>query len=487
MEELDIYENADFVQPTQIFSSDSLPANTEVYDYTSATDGTVYGYGKRTDNSNEVRIVKVANGGADNPGSFSIEFTSGDTTDVAYSVSPIQFFQTDESNTKYLYYVTNNSGTVKLKRYDITAGSESEQDSSSTNMTLSNLDGSFDRISMKVIFGDLYITNGQQISKVDDDGVFTEDAFTLPNEWEAVDIVPVSDVALILARYTDRQVNFCKGFWWDLSRTTQFDDSFEIPMGGPQWLFNDRENIRICCAQNGEMRLYQLSGAFPGAVPQQVPNILLKNVEEDKSTQAVSPSKTVTRSDGILMFGLNKTDKTGVYAIGQMDANKPEALSLAKRFSTTDYSNHSPTSVHVVGPNFYASFDDNGTQKSVRCETNNSPDRSSNAVYESVLIDDGDSTVDKTITDGFITTKPLPVSTDVDMYIKTDYGSYSEKFRPSGSSFDTQNGVLGWFDIGEVDKKVFQVKIEFTSNGTDAPKLTAVGFVLSVDERPAFK
>ena len=69
IEELDIFTNGDFIQAEQIVSADSMPASTEVYAYTSGTDGTVYGYGKET-SGNKIRLVSMASGGADNPGSF---------------------------------------------------------------------------------------------------------------------------------------------------------------------------------------------------------------------------------------------------------------------------------------------------------------------------------------------------------------------------------------------------------------------------------
>src|SRR5690606_26903468 len=142
---------------------------------------------------------------------------------------------------------------------------------------------------------------------------------------------------------------------------TQVDDSFDLSTGSPQWIFNDKENVRILCAHNGSARLYQLSGAYPGAVPTQLPGIIIRNVATDTSTQPVSTSKMVSTKDNILYFGLNKTDKTGVYALGQLDADKPVALTLSKRFHTSDYAKHTAIALYIQGPNFYGAFDDNGT------------------------------------------------------------------------------------------------------------------------------
>lgn len=480
IEELDIFSNGDYFQAEQIVSADSMPANTEIYAYTSGTDGTAYGYGKET-GANKIRLVSVASGGADNPGSFTTLFTSADADDLAYVISPIVFFKTDEGNTDYLYYVSNNSGTVKLWRYDITGTSEEEVG------TLTGLDGSFDRISMKVMFGELMITNGQLIAKVDKEGTFTNDAFTLPNEWEAVDIIPVSDVGLILGRYTDRTVNFSKGFWWDLTAETQVDDSFNIPMGGPQWIVNHKETIKFMCAHNGIARLYQLSGAFPGSIPIELPGIRLDNIGVETATQPISSSKMISTKENILYFGLFKTDKTGIYAIGQLDNNKPNALILSKRFNTTDYSNHTPYALYILGPNYYAAYDDNGTATNVRCESNNSPNRSATGIYQSIWIDDKDPNSDKACGGLYITSYPLPATTDIDVKMASDYGSLTAITRPDGTSFTGTNEVLGYFLPKLANKKVFSVELTLISATSNSPKVTSIGLKLAIQDVPATK
>jgi hypothetical protein len=480
IEEIDIFTNADFIQAEQIFSSDSLPASTEAYAYTSGSDGTAYAYGKET-SGNKVRLLSVASGGSTDPGAWSTLFTSADTTNLAYAVSPIQYHKTTEANSNYLYYCTKTSGTtVVLKRYDITGATEA------TVGTLTQLSGSYDRISMKVMFGELYITNGKYITKVDEDGVFTEDAFTLPIDWIAVDITPVSDVAIILSRYIDRTVNFSKGYWWDLTASVQVDDSFDIPSGGPQWVQNHKETIKLLCAINGTARMFQLSGAFPGAIPLELPGLVFENVATEGATQPISAPKTVATKDKILYYGLYKTDKTGVYAVGQIDSDKPVATLLSKRYNTTDYSLHAPTALMIQGPNFYAAYSDNGTATTMRCESQNSPSRSTQGIYESIWIDDDDPISDKQLTDVFVSVKPTPASTDVDVSLASDYSSYTEIFRADGTSLNTTNAVLGQFKSKLASqKKVFKVKLKLVSTTSTSPKVTSIGLKMFVQEEPA--
>lgn len=486
VEELDIFTNENFIQPTQIFTADTLPASTEVYAYDADISDNVWLYGKETA-ANKVRLLQVTTGGADDPGAVSTVFTSADTTDIAYSVSPIKYHRQTNGNKNFLYYVTNASGTVKLKSYDIVAGTESETDVAGTAMTLDGLDGSYDRISMRRIFGELMITNGQYIARVDRDGVFTAHAFELPTGWDAVDICGVADSAIIVARDVNRLANVSMGYWWDLVSSTQFDDSFVIPMGGPQWIENFRERILICNAINGKLRFFLLPQAAPGATPEALPGIELSNVSSDTSTQPISSSKMVAQRENVLYFGLNKTDKTGVYALGQLDSDKPLALILAKRFHTSDYSLHVATALLIQGPNFYAAYTDNGTRGAVRCESNNSPTRSSNAVYDSVWIDGGDATRNKDLLSAFVTSYPLAASTSVAMSVATDYGSsFTAILREDASVFNTLAGLIGFFRPKAFkDKKVFSVRLAFTSSTTNGPKVTSITIKTSMHDELA--
>ncbi len=481
IEELDILTNADYFQAEQIFSADTVPATSELYSYDSGPDGTVYGYGRETSGS-KVRIFSVATGGADNPGSFATLFTSADTDDLAYKISPIIFHRTTEAQTDYLYYITKNSTTIKLWRYNITAATEAVVG------TLTGLDGTLDRLSMKKMFGELIICNGKYLAKVDKDGTFTNDAFTLPNDWNAVDAIPVSDVCIILARYIDPSVNYCKGYWWDLTSTVQVDDSFNLPSGGPQWIYNHQENVLVFCANNGKGRFFQLSGAFPGAVPQELPGIELRNVGVEADQVPISSSKMVAEKDKILYFAVYKTDKTGVYALGRLDSDKPRAFLLSKRFATTDYSLHVPTGLFILGPNYYGAYSDNGTASVVRCESNNTPSRSSSGIYESIWIDDDSPNTNKQFTDIFISVQPLPASTDVNGFFASDYGSYTEYLRANATSLTTTGAVQGqYFITNGANKKVGKVKVQLISSGASSPKVTSIGVAMAVQVNPAAK
>src|SRR3990167_3796970 len=484
IEELDIFANQDYFQAEQINSADSMPSATEIYAYATGDDDTVYGYGQKTTATvGTVRFVSVAAGGADNPGTFGALFTSADTTNLATPISDLKFLRTTEaSNPASLYYIQGASTAWYLTRYNIGAAAEQYWTGSAwaagTGTTaLTGLDGSFDRPTMKVIFGELYICNGQYIAKVDKDGTVTEKKFTLPKEWEAVDIIGVADIFLILCRNKNRLANYSKAFWWDGVSASQFNDSFALPAGVPLWIVNHQERIKIAVASNAVLRLFQLSGAFPGAVPIELPGIALPNVQVDASTQPISSPKMVGEKDKILYFGLYKTDKTGIYALGQLDADKPNALILSKRFSTGDYSTHKPTALLIQGPNYYSAYYDGSANVNARCESNNSPTRSSNAVYESIFDDDGDPRVDKTLVEAGIMSKPLAASTSVALSVAKDYGSYTDYTRSDTSNYDTDDAVAGFYALG-ITGKVLQYKLTLTSSTTNSPKITGIYLLL---------
>src|SRR3990167_1263003 len=390
VEECDIWTSASYFQAEQIFSTDAAVSGAQLYARAVGDNDTHWAYGgKTTATVNTVRIVSHTSGGADNPGTLggSVNFTSADTTNLASQVSDLAFFRsTEASNATSVYYIQGATTNWYLNRYNIGAAAEQTWGGSSwgagtanASSRLTGLDGSFMRPTMKVIFGDLYICQGRYIAKVSGDtaATFTEKAFTLPSEWEAVDIEAVGDAAIILCRNKATASNKTSGFWWDLTKSTQFEDYFTVPFGGPCWIKNVREMVTLFCAANGIGKFFRLSSAAKGANPLLLPGIRLTNLRADASTEPISSPKKVDSKDDILYFGLNKTDKTGLYALGQLDSDKPIAVILSKRFATTDYANHKPVSLKIQGPNFYADYDDSGTVSSVRCESNNSPTRSS--------------------------------------------------------------------------------------------------------------
>ena len=111
------------------------------------------------------------------------------------------------------------------------------------------------------------------------------------------------------------------------------------------------------------------------------------------------------------------------------------------------------------------------------CRSLNSPTRSSNAIYESVWIDDGKPFADKQLTRAYLASYPLAASTALTLSVAIDYSSsYTQVNRPDDSIFNTLNGLFGFFKpVAFNDKKAFKVKVQATSSSSSGPKLQAIG------------
>jgi hypothetical protein len=344
-----------------------------------------------------------------------------------------------------------------------------------------------DHISMLRAFGELFITNGRYISKVDASGAFTQHAFTLPSDLIAIDMALRGDTIYILCEYGARGINACRVLTWDRVSTSQADETIQIPMAGAQWIKNHMETLRILCTKNGTTRIYEM----PGLVPIKTHEIDDCIDESDLEAGIVncSPTQTVFTKDGVLYFGLNRNDKTGLYALGRPFDGAPLALTLAKRCNTTDYTKHIIHTATSVGPNWFLTYDDDGTHKSMRIEENNSPTRSSNAIYESVWMDAGSLESVKDWKGVICTSKIIPTSCEIKIDAKVDgattYDSNSLVTLTPSNDFTVTGGTADtyWHRIWtSLVGRMIKVRVRFTSSTTTKPTLYSVS-VLS-DARP---
>ena len=190
VEEIDIFTNPSFIQPETIFATDTGIAR-KITGYTVADNDTGYAYGVSSDG--DVEVWSLATISVDNPGNWA---TFNESANDVHPNGCIIWHKWDNA-TSYVYYPTISGSTVTLRKLLISGPTETSVG------TLSGLDGTGDRIPMIRANGELFIGNGQFISKVDDEGSFTEKAFTLPNGWEAVSFDLISDELAILCRSTE--------------------------------------------------------------------------------------------------------------------------------------------------------------------------------------------------------------------------------------------------------------------------------------------
>jgi len=370
---------------------------------------------------------------------------------------------TDTTDGSYTITTFTTSGTFT---FTVSEGTESSVG------VLDGLDGTGDRIQMVRAFGELYITNGRYIAKVDDENTYTAHAFTLPSDLIAVSMDVRGDLMYILCKYGSTGKNSCRVVVWDLASTEQPNEIIDIPMSGPQWIVNHLEVLRACCARNGVARLYEIAGLVP------VKTHEISNAQTETNAQPISPTQTLFLNNNILYFGLWRTQMSGLYAVGQVASTAPLAMILGKRFYTTDYSLHKPYAARAFGPNWYVAFDDNGTASTRRLEDNNSPTRSSNATYESVLLDVGAPEAIKDWRGYIVLSKPIPASCEIKIDAKTDnassYDSNSLVTLTSSNDYTHDGGTADTFwerKTTSLAGRLLRARIRFTSSGTSKATL----------------
>lgn len=285
--------------------------------------------------SQMVLIEYQISGGTFSPGGFPV-----------YPNSAFTFFRLKDSVSfnKRVYYV-NQFGTSDFYLSYTPADSSQARmyrlDAGGNMMRLTGLTYS-DIVQMRVVFDRLYVTNGNYIAQVDDDGVFTEKRFTLPTGWRAIDFDVVGTYLVIIARRDD--TNEYQGLFWDMVTTSGYESNFSIPLMTASWVRNFGDQIYIAGGDCSRFSIYRLSYSAPGATLNPVGSVGIASelancfgVSSDKRTVAVGTNK--------MTFEVNTADLSGVFAFGRLDASTPFSLSClyetTKRiyftFPTRDY------------------------------------------------------------------------------------------------------------------------------------------------------
>jgi len=487
-EEVDIFSNPGFIQPETILAANSTDNGNvasgtprRIWAYTADNAGRLWALSDDAAATPKAKIWKIASAGSNtSAGNYVATLTSAQDARGSNYVSNMSWHGTgDPIDKAYLYFIVGTNSLYRTE--DIMV--DDTPDSEDSVGTLSNITATSKYIPMIRVAGELFIGNGQFVNKVDGTGVYVTSAFTLPNGWSCVDFAPLGDELLILAESVSTTENTSKVFFWDMTATTGIDNEVTIPMGGPQSIVNHGETIRIFCAKNGNLRIYELNGLMP-----------LKTHEIDCYNEAsmnndsyiIYPNSVFVK-DNILYFGLSRSaasDDSGLYALGRTIEGGPLALVLAKRFSSTASAagkSHHPFAAKSAGPNIFVSYCARGASDVntiVRVEEMNSPTRSSTAVYESIYIDGGRP---ETVKDwiGFrVVTKPIPTGCTITVDARTDnatsYDSNSS-FALTSSNDQTHEGTAGSTDGANtfwsrswtsVVGRAIQVRISFTSSST---------------------
>jgi len=485
VEELDILENENFVRPTHVFSADTIPANMEVGSYSEDAIGTGYGVGNL---SGFASVMTKSNIGTPGAGAWTTQSTSG--TLAANNNFPsaihyeVELGAATATPTIALYFIGSSNHLLKWTA----AGGVVD-----SGFVLSSITSNSAHVSMRDIQGTLYIAAGNFISTIDVGSQaggpnFNEAAFTLPFGNQAVDIVEAGEYFFVGASFTDLISTQSTIYIWD-GVSGSYTDLVPVPMGGLQWLYNFRQSITLCCCENGKMKLFYLNAPTTGALCKPYPNIELGNVQVEGQNlliggyalpAPVSPTHSVFAKDDQLYFGLWKTDKSGLYALGQIDANHSFALWLAKRYATTNYAYHYPMGARGYGPKIFAAYGYTITgagslvNNAVVCDPATA-NRSSQALLQSVWEDDGQPFNNKVLQALFAESYPMPIGCSLDLYYAADYSTtFTQLKQASNVIMNIVNAIFAIFHpTGSTNKKLYQWQVLFTSRNLVSTTLAA--------------
>lgn len=467
-EEVDIYSSKDYVQPVATMINDSVTGYTNFSDYTLGDTGILYALCVKTSGNVAAIYKKVTPSGA-TPSAWAsvIDCT---VAPAAQGYSPLSFFKTTESSVvkKYLYYHT---AANKLSRYGDINGAPTE---TTVFGTLSGLTGTTsEKLCHVVDSGTLFIANGNYIAEVTSQGNFIDKAYTLPTGLVAVDMTP-----FVLSTGGDYMAILCQDsldpnhsiiILWDKVATSGFLVKIIVSNGNPQWIQRFGSYYLVSTlSSDGNFRIYQLNGVNASGVP-------LFDISNTAyaTTRPISPVNSKAMKSGVFYFGLEKTDKTAIYAIGETIDNLP-ALTLYNRYATTDYSKHKPYASMWVNNCFYSSFSDNGTDKEAAANES-APTYSTQAVLETLLTDAGQPFNDKQFKTLQIGTKKIPTGCSIGLQIRNNEEDTYADLNTTKSTDDIVNSRNMEIPIDGYAGREVQIKLTFNSAGTLRPALEWLG------------
>ena len=490
-EEIDIFTNAGYIQPETVLASNSTDNSNvasgtprRIWGYTNDNAGNSWALSDDAAGTPKAKIWKIASSASNtSAGNYTAAFTSAQNARTY--ASNIHWHGTGNPiSSAYLYYVTGTNDLYRTE--DIIA--DTTPDSETSVGTLSGLASTSKYCPMISFDGELFIGHGQFVAKVDDTGLFTEKAFTIANGFEIVDMTAIADGLVLLTRSIISGDNTAVVFFWDATSTTGEDKRITLPMGGPQAIINHNEAIRVFCAQNGRLKIFELQGSLPIKTHE----LDCYNESSMNTDSYVIYPNSVYLKNGILYFGLARgtNNQSGIYALGQTNPYTPLALVLAKRYSSSaagSGKSHSPFAHLSIGPNVFVSYQDRTSTDAdtlLRIEENNSPTRSSTSVLESVLIDTSNPETIKSWKGMFVTAKSIPTSCAITIDIKadnaSDYDSNSAKTLNSTNDQQDSGATADrfWFrELTSVQGRAIQVRIKFTSSTTTFPILYTVSII----------
>lgn len=513
LEEMDIFENKDFIQADWGMDSNFSSEINPVYDFSvNKQDDDFWAYGGT--------YVELGDFDATGTSIGSISEERSQPTNDENTARPnteIAAYETTEDSdltqfTEWVYFTSGADGSMpKLERYNITdddapttVQSDLGETSSGDPAGENNIQDEDAPVLMRIINGALYVMYANTISKVAKDGTFSHNGIaTLPEGFNIVDATSAgrkTDSMFVVAEPIETTTNKSRGYWIDLV-AGEVDNYLDLPYGGVQWVENIASDVIMSFVEDNQFRVMALSQPFPGSTAGSLPNIKLIDVldtqfdvfDDDKNNSLgirPSPSKSVHTLDGEIFFILNKNDQPGIYSISRIGPDQNYGIRLAHKFPG-DYPNQLGLAMGVYGNKKIVSYVDgyDGTAGSgsetiaVVEPDSNDTNRSSEAVYESVWFQFESPTIDKQVESIGVTTEPLPANTEIKLYVAQDNeDSYTQVYQADGSNMNETGTSYAEFKTPSIkDAKRIRFKMEFSGNSNDTPRVNAVGMLVTSD------
>jgi len=460
-EDIDIFSNPDYIQPSLIFQDDNITNITDVSGFALRGNGYLYALGANSTPKAAIYYKQTPSGSS--PSNWTSVLTCANAP-ATQGYSPLTCFTTTESGNQveYLYYHTDSN---KLSRYGNLGGTPSE---TAAFGTLSGLNSS-DTLCHKVYNGELFIANGNYIARVSNQGNFVDKSFTLPTGLRAVDMIPMvltsgGDYMAILCKDTNNPTQ-SQVVIWDMVATAGAMAKISVPLARPQWIDKMGNTFLIGGVNpNNQFEIYTMQGL----IISNAPLFIIPNVNY-LLTRPISPITTKYNVTNTLMFGIEGA-KSGMYAIGA-PLEDQLSLVLLHRFHTDNYANHRPYGFIAINDAKYVSFyNNNDTTHNVRMINGQAPVYSSQAFIETLLYDANYPYLDKNWQLLQVGLQPLTSLTSLSFQARRNtvdtYENICENNIISIPNTENQTFIIQGFS-----SKVIQLKILFTSSGNSCPKL----------------
>lgn len=463
-EDLDIFSNRNYIQPSVKFTKDNITGVSKITGFTVGSDSKLYALGQNTTPKAVVYYKDTPTGAS--PSAWTSLFTSGNAP-ATQGYSPVTAFTSDESGSKeYLYYHT---GSNQLSRYGPLGSSPSETTGFGT---LSGLN-STSRLAHLFYSGELFIANGNKIARVTSNGTFVDETFTLPTGLEAVDMTPMvlttgGDYIAILCKDVNDN-NHSIIVVWDQVATTGAIAKIKIPVGHPQWIHKLGNIYLVAGVSNkNNLEIYPVTGVISTDTPLfRIPNVPVDD-------RPISPVASKSTQGSTFLFGLESTVKSGIYAIGEIVEGLP-ALVMLHRYDTNDYSKHTPYALLVDSDATYTSYyDGNDSTYNIAIANASNPTYSSKAILETLMVDSGDPFRDKTWDLLQCGIEKLPENCALTITGRNNVNSAYSAINPINTITipDTEYQEI---PIMGFSGRTMQVKVAFTSSNATRPQLKWIG------------